>query len=1853
MRAHLFPLQNRGMSRDLSISKADNAMAWENHNIRVTARDKDTLLSVTNERGTQQIVLPEGTIQGELIGWNVLNSHIILFTTTSDVDDYLSPTYKESETAPDFIYRIDYSGSSFTMANAAPLYTGWLGFDVKHPIESIVYFETEDIQKIYWIDGIHVLRFMNFMADAAERARWVGDDTYFDSNREAQRDVTVKIEKDWSGNNRPNGTVQYFLTYYNKHGQETGRIWTSDLVYLAPKGKGGSPDSTNTCNIVLTFSNLATGFDHVRLYSLVRTSLDGQPTAYLVSEMAIEEGDGERTITMVDSGAYLSAVDPTELLYLGSRAVIASTMTHKDQTLFLGGLTSVDRGAYTDLTSVINQNAFVNDQGVKTERTSTNDIWRSGMVRFELSASDETIPYPECTGLYPYENQLTLSSSQITTFKGGELYRFGLVFTKNDGTQSDAFWIGDAINPLYPKIDDVSTSPGRTDMVIRRPVALCELDPLIVQAAVASDYVSVTLMIAKATYADRSVKAQGIVNPTMFNLWDRYNDRLYSYSSWINRPRGSGFANHHFEAVHNSTTPEGEIQCNYWDKDDPKPWYRLYSQDAVVDGKRVRSGDLADTFDGEADYDYFCVVYRVKLTDKWAAFHSYSGGYILFTAKMRGGSQAPLPDPSTLSVNNHYTSDYTILAYERFFGAKHTGNTSKKSLYSRIYDSITSEVGIPLSYVPTYQQILNWCENAGSNTWFCISSPGDTFKGWSAAMAKEYAEGGWKGKNASVSSTDNSYLTSYYRKHIFFTDENIVTLNSPEIELEAVELDGSELDFRIIGVAKITGNTSDYVIETGPSKMAGENIYQKSFSHSNPSEEVDGLISWPLYLETGLMPKEDGLPDDIDERDSSNYQWGGGIVRYWMYMWHKSSLITGFQDEEEETRYSELHYKTYANLRYSYLTAYNEYGSENNVIFSKDNTSIRQYTALDNQYMALNVGDTQVMYDANIDTALSMPGTLKYPLFYSPAGGSDTNDSEIAGYYLSCTEPVSISYRSTAHAVIALGQDNGTDIILPSIFTEDEFHTVGGNPSKNLSPGYLPWKKIKAPTGALYYADEYNNMTMEPGDEPATETFTLRRNAGYQSVLDSWNTVKQKNPEGVVYATLIDQNSDRHFVDVSNAIIKTIPIDDNVKVTITYTYAYDIEIRFSTTDSWEAGEIRVGVSLYKKDDTYPEGEYTVGPGYSATETSVSVDSQTPHVLIHTFTGGPESPDRDVDIFEVRGTISWWREEYDPYDVTGGFSFAISSLDDSDTFEFDGSATVETYLAVENVTPEDSGQKYVFAPLSAESYVLDIASGNKTDVVRLQAVAAASQSQFVLDDDISDVLQETDKYMFIGELYLDPESELARNRFYGGIEDSAIQANTFIPASASIPLSIDAQQDILGDRGDTFFQRWDFLKTRPTSSQAENGVIDIVSAMVESHINLDGRYDNMRGISVLASISPENFNSVNPVYSQPDNFIAASDLDKDFNLDTYDSSITWTLQKADSANVDAWTHITLASSLALDGDKGKCRALRRFQNSILAFQDRGIAEVLFNSRTQLATQEGVPIEIANSGKVDGKRYISNKYGCLNKWSIIEGKNGLYFIDNINKLIGIFNGQGIDSLSSKSMFDAWVRDRNSILGWTPYDFANFVTYYDKIHSDVYFIGPSEDDPCIVYNEQIGAFTSFFDYYRVPMMTNVEDRFVSFYNHHLWLQNEGEYNNFYGTYKPYWMTWRVQPDPYGDKLWTNVEYRADFFGTPVGEGLDYTDNYLYNTTFSHMRVWDEYQDTGRTAITPNMDYKSLLYPDAQKKFRIWRLDVARDSLSGNLLDRIRNPWVYMTLEKNVTDGDGSMMQLHDVNVKYFTDE
>lgn len=1631
MKQKAFVLQNKGMNRDLSISKAGESSAYENHNIRILARDHDTLLSVTNERGNKLVYLQglqndafritedeelrftedemfrlvadediDETIHdfdGILIGWNVLNDHVILFTHQGQTDR---------------IYRVDYDGSDFY---GVLLFRGDLGFDLTHPIESVVYHETEDIQKIYWVDGKNVLRFMNFMEKPDEITGLLPwqiseneyDSTYFDSNRSVAFGVNVSITKDNSGNTRPNGVVQYLLTYYNKHGQESGYVWISDLVYLSPVASGGAADGTNNNSITLGIDNLDTRFSYFRIYSIFRSALNGTTVAYIVFDGKTDGGSA----TVVDNNSHLTSIDASQLLYLGSKHVVAGTLTHKDQTLFLGDLSSVDRD-YDDVEKTLRQHMLVHNEN--------EPDWECAHIEFVYD--DNEIPNETGGGNYSYNSQLVKSSSEITSFKGGEKYRFGIVFHKNDGTLTDAFWIGDKVNYLYPQM---------TDTGIRRIIAECSLPSDVVDMMKDKGYSTAQLMIAEATYADRSVKAQGIVCPTVFNVWSRYMDRMYSASSWIMRPRNAEYAWKHFEPIHNATSSTGEIDCNYWKTENaPVPYYTFKDY-----GGNKKYGEA---FDGLNGYSYAMIIYRIKCTRGVGSFfaNKYHAGATVVLVKTISGTFSPsyvfhqnIIDFINACIDSNQERDfsfidsgceYTIHNFSAIQGVQ-TGNTSKSDAWSDVVMMIRDRYSFFSNELVSKQTFYRWCEIPADtrDSWFYFNNAlsSENYDAFGGALNDSGNPLRWYPLNENgFSSDDDNYTPSYYKKHLEFIDENVVTLNSPEIAYEAISFDKADNHrFRLVGVAKIDGRYSDYTVYASPGKLPGENLVREQLSNT--------LIAWPLWKEYGLDPRttEEGDKDkehyvepEIEYRDSYDYVWGGGFVKYWLRMWNHSDKISGYTDYDKN-EYSLLHNKVFANARYSNRTLYNNHGVND---WSVQPDSVRIFNFTSSQYVGLSIDDANRYYDGVLNESLSLPGDHKYPVLYS-LGVSDTSSViEETNCFLYQADPVPITYASTPHAVISL----------PTV-------------ADRIRNGQVLYEQTILP-----------RMSSEP-----------------------------------------EINFETHSGNNTGALL---PWIDNTAGT-----------------------------------TYPYRDYSVVQ----------------------------------DIFSVNG----------------------------------------------------------FTPNA------------------------------------------TDQYVYIGEIYSDLEDNDQIR--YGGTSDAAIQNNRFLIAGPQYiidDMNGDGNDVLVANQADTYIQRWDCLKTKPLSSGAMNGVIDITSVMLETHINIDGRTDLQRGTRYIASLDAEKFGQINPVYSQNNNFITQRDLDEDFNLDAYRSSITWTLEKHDSEDVDAWTHVTLASTLKLDGDKGVCQALRRMGNSIIAFQDRGISEILFNSRTQLSTQDGVPVEIANSGKVDGKRYITNKYGCVNKWSIVEGKNALYFVDNINKAFCAFNGQAIDNLSTRLGFGAWFREINDTNAWTPNQFNNIISYYDKVHSDIYLVRNTDDDkPCLVYNETLGAFTSFFDYRAVLMMANVDDRFLSYKRHSLWLQNEGLYCNFFGNQYDYWMQYRVTPDPYSDKIWTNIDYRADFYevldengnssvpethlinGDVYGE---LADTYKEWETFTDYKVWDEYQTTNFVPFA----HEHFDRDDVRKKFRIWRLAIPRAIKEGTNrygMDRIRNPWVNILFRKNNVDGK-YLMQLHDIVVKYF---
>ncbi len=514
--------------------------------------------------------------------------------------------------------------------------------------------------------------------------------------------------------------------------------------------------------------------------------------------------------------------------------------------------------------------------------------------------------------------------------------------------------------------------------------------------------------------------------------------------------------------------------------------------------------------------------------------------------------------------------------------------------------------------------------------------------------------------------------------------------------------------------------------------------------------------------------------------------------------------------------------------------------------------------------------------------------------------------------------------------------------------------------------------------------------------------------------------------------------------------------------------------------------------------------------------------------------------------------------------------------------------------------------------------------------------------------------------------------------FGGRSADAFRENKWLPCGIPVSLNNTEKETIEGkdykilnfyyDYGDTYFQRYDCLKTYAFTREDINQIVEIGSFMLETHVNIDGRYDRNRGQSNNLNMSPQNFNLLNPVYSQLDNFFTYRIQDDDvYKNNSYPNQITWSKTKASNADIDMWNNVTLASTLELDGNKGSVTSLQRLNDQLICFQDQGISQILYNENTQISTTEGVPIEIANSGKVQGKRYLSDTVGCSNKWSVVNTPAGIYFMDSNEKSIYKL-GEGLQNISQQGGFNAWCKQHIPAgnIKWTPDEFNNFVGYYDKKNQDVLYINK---DIALAYSEKVGAFISFYDYGNTPWFCNLDDVGIWIKNQKLWEHQAGEYCDFFSTedydgHRPYGMTLVGNPEPQLDKIFTNLEFRACVEGD--GEQTN-AGKFNFYLPFDSLETWNEYQHglakldikNGHAAMKHHtLDNKASL----KRKFRIWRCDIPRDNapLSGDAalgvsrtkqhpVDRMRNPWLYLKLQKDA-DTD-KKVEIHDIVMTYFT--
>lgn len=494
-------------------------------------------------------------------------------------------------------------------------------------------------------------------------------------------------------------------------------------------------------------------------------------------------------------------------------------------------------------------------------------------------------------------------------------------------------------------------------------------------------------------------------------------------------------------------------------------------------------------------------------------------------------------------------------------------------------------------------------------------------------------------------------------------------------------------------------------------------------------------------------------------------------------------------------------------------------------------------------------------------------------------------------------------------------------------------------------------------------------------------------------------------------------------------------------------------------------------------------------------------------------------------------------------------------------------------------------------------------------------------------------------LYVGELYRDQSNNTAR---FGGSSSEDLLNNIWMRCGKAAFLSGDVT--IKYTSGDTYFTRYDCLKTYPYADDDVNSVVEILSTTLETRVNLDARYDNTRALVDNTLLNPTNTNLVNRAgMEQKDNFFTfgTEDYSRE-NIDIFPNLVTVSREKVPGASVDVWGQINLTGGLDLDGTYGEINALKTFNNDVYAFQADAFGQILFNSRVQIPTSDGQPIEITNGMKLQGIRYLSNTIGCQNKWSICSSSRRLYWFDNRSKDVWGFGSQGLENLSTRLGVKSWFLNAPSY--WHA-DGEGFNTFFDKRNSEVYFSlyssgEASFDKGSLMFSENLDSFISVFDYTNIQYLYNLKPGTIVVRNTDgLWSLWKGEYNNFFSSYKPFYLRFIANMEPTRHKVFNTLQWRSDSW-----DG----NSYVPNHTFNKFRVWNQYQDSGYT----NLSLMNFNQSNLKKKFNTFRALVPRDSLGtwngGRRFDRIRGNYVFVELKYDTADS--KKIQFYDLEIGEF---
>lgn len=1788
MQKKYFNFQPKGMNTNMSFKFQSNEYATYMKNIRLT-EDNNGVLSLQFEKGNK--ILNTG-ISGCVIGTCVLNKYLVLFTQKTEA--HRRPDGSIVSYNIDSIYRLEIVDNELITAQ---LFEGSLNFDTKYPIETLGVYENENIQKVYFIDGKNQARVINILEDYTAKYEDIIEykATAFDFVPELQLNESISIKKIIGTGEFPQGTIQYVFSYYNKNGRQSNLFTQSDLQYLA-YNKGVSPEEKVNCSFKIYIDNVDRQFDYLRIYSIIRTSQDATPTVKRVVDLSISDTNKNKTslskVSTLNTGSNLDD--------FGKTMEVTNIAKFEQIDNYNNGLyvqRAVCYGKYLF-------QAYIGGKFIDIIDLETNQKQALLTINIDVNTRayhDNVLSFgkdiaPGSNFPYLYYSCENNSNPQILVIK--------ITSSNADSNQ----WTGELVQTIYlPESNGGNSQNGSTDIsttfkhYYQNGCIDAENNCIWV-----SGYTMESFNSNIGAYDNNKLIYRKYELPSVSEkkVYFSYNNVLDSFILPFKKgTQGMVIRNNKL------------YQCFGYDKGDIYDEFLdciNLSTKQIFHSYQFPKTQLAGLGEElESPYIYKNNLYLSATVNSWRYYTLWSisfngGGGIIVPPEppiteekadisfIDNGSIGDIIDPTELL----YLGGNTICpnTFEQKDGTLFIGN------YTINNNDISEETAIKIRNLLGNKLGFKYKATSisykGKNDYYNYEGQ----LGESDVAGFKYME--WYGVAIQFQNKNGRFSSPIYlgsTRNYF--PPSIVDYNlSEEVGVNRGELN---LDIDITELVKII-DTNIWVkarlLIVNPTNSLKTVLCQGIIS-STVFNYRDRYNNAPFTMSSWRM---NSLGKHLNSLFANSISWG----EIQNIEFSKSPIIIG------ESSTTKINIKCTIYLGYYRTIVISE---DNRVLYDKTSpTTIKakenlkkwnsniDITKISDNSWKNNATILQEIKINNVDTIVNDFGEC----FAYDESLVTFNSPDIENQYNNINKNAKLR-------IIGILKSN-------PLFSN---YLIQGSDLNDPSKGNVPTKNIKNFTSALLWRDmdsSWDNL----GDYDANKDWLFATYLWHRETSYSDNGIEKKKSDGnsrKVWSKPVKKiisntrecttsylRDSLSYIDDIEEINKfnyyELPIDDIKVITTNNDAIYKLNSNMGNSYTETLSYTSDTNKLFPTNNEYP----IYGQQYYA----YNEDSISDYITYNTIiVDGKAVTSKDPVRIKYRET---------PHAIIS-FGSKNNSTVKLPRMSINHKSEIDR-------VGEDAVTRRLFWNTKNNSYTKDfIWTKYINEYTNYMNPTDIGNNYFFYNANPS-----INDYYYLADLCVqDPDT--SPYELSNGNKD-IISQYSFIPAGEAINLTGETIS-LRGNYGDTYYQRWDCLKTFPYSTDDKNQYIDITSFFVESRINLDGRYDKQRGLKYNLGVLNTNFNLINKSYTQRNNFFNYRQIE-DEGVNNFLNQITISKTKVLGEDVDSWTNITLASVFDLDGDKGKLNAIRKINNDLYCFQDSGISRLLYNSRVQVNTSDGVPIEIANSAKLQDKQYLSDSIGCQNKWAIKSTPQGIYFVDTYNGELYRINDKGITPISQNKFKNYFTKLRSNV--WSPSlwnynnaeDFVDSIKLeYDSTTSDLYIINK---DTALAYNELLGEFTSFYDYGSVLYWINLEDKSLQIYNDGMYEAYKGDYGTFKGKRNsPAVIEFIANGDFDSDKVFETIELTT----SDIAKINNWkADCYPFDT----LEVSNEYQRGKNEASSTNV----------KKKFRTWRWQIPRnnkkneDGIITNR-DRIRNMWAKIRLSKNYN----SPLSIYDINVAYYS--